>query len=238
MGIGTDGVVYLIETSTGGVRWGFKGHVGNVWSVAYSPDGQMVASVGFDSAPLVWDVTGRILGASQQAAPLNAKELDAAWSDLAGEDAAKGWLAIRALLARPQQAVPFLKQRLPANGPLDPKRLARLLADLQDDEFDVREQACKDLAAVGLAAAPALRKLQASPPTADVRIRVEKLIGKLGQGGIVTEELRCGRAVEVLGYLATPEAQKLLEAEAQGDARSVLTHDARAALDRLARRQP
>src|SRR5262249_55566604 len=156
--------------------------------VSYSPDGLMLASVGFDSAPLVWDVTGRILGAGHPVAPLTAKELDVAWSDLAGEDAAKAWQTTRALLARPEQAVSLLKQRLPANDPPDPKRLARLLAALQDEEFEVGEKACADLAAVGLAAAPALRKLQAAPPTADVRIRVDKLIGKLGQGGIATEE--------------------------------------------------
>ncbi len=197
----------------------------------------MLASAACDGAPLVWDVTGRILSANQKITPLSAKELDAAWSDLSGADAAKAWQAICGLIVRPEQAVPFLKQRLPANLPLDKKLLAELFAKLDHDDFEVREQASKDLVALSIAAIPAIRKLQDSTKSPEVRMRAEKLLAKIIEGGIQTLELRCGRALEVLEFAATPEAIKLLETEAKGAAESVLTQGAKAALDRLAKRQ-
>jgi hypothetical protein len=238
IGTGNKGSIYILEAATGGVRCRFEGHDGKVLSVAFSPDGLMLASAGNDGAPIVWDVTGRILGAGQKVKPLGAKELDAAWSDLAGKDAAKAWQTMRSLVARPEQAVSLLKERLPPNPPLDPKRLPALIADLDSDNFDTREKACKDLEALGHAAAPFLRKLDTSKSSAEVRQRVQMVLDRLVKSGILTEELRCARALEVLEYAATPEARKLLEAQARGAAESLLTQGAKAALDRIAKRRP
>jgi hypothetical protein len=127
---------------------------------------------------------------------------------------------------------------LPANAPLDPKRLTKLLAALDDDDFDTRDQATNDLAALGHAVAPALRKHRESELSVEARVRVDKLLGKLGKDGILTEELRCLRAVEVLEYVASAEAKKLLSAEAEGASQSLVTQGAKAALDRLAKRPP
>jgi WD domain, G-beta repeat len=234
--VGTEkGTVYLLEAATGRERGHFQGHRASAVSVSFSPDGLMLASAALDGSFLVWDVTGRIKGAGQRVEPLGEKELDAAWSDLGDDDAAKAWKAILSLTARPEQAVPLLKRRLPANQPFDPKRLAKLLADLDSNDFDTRDQASKDLAALGHAAAPALRKLLASEPSVDLRVQVEKLLGKVGKDGILTEEVRCLRALEILEYAATPEAKKLLAAEAEGATTSQLTQGAKAALERLAK---
>jgi hypothetical protein len=181
-------------------------------------------------------VTGRIVGPHRDVKPLGDKGLDACWADLAGGDAAKAWQAILALAARPEQAVPLLRQRLRPHPPLPPQRLAGLLADLDSDSFRAREQASKELAALGAVAGPALRQLHASAPSPEVQRRVEKLLGKPGQEGILSEELRCIRALEVLEYLATPEARKLLAALAEGEPASPLTQGAKAALDRLSKR--
>src|SRR5260370_668656 len=198
----------------------------------------MSASAALTNSFVIWDVTGRIQGAGQEVSPLGAKELDAVGSDMDGDDAAKAWQAILALASRPEQAVPLVKPRLPANPPLDSKRLARLLADLDDDDFDTREQASKELIALGHAAAPAVRKLRVHAPSQEARDRAAKVLAKLDDAGIVTQELRFLRALEVLEYAGTPEAVKLLEAEATGAAESKLTQGAKAALDRLAKRRP
>jgi hypothetical protein len=231
-----NGAVHLIETATGFERCRFQGHLGTVWSVAFSPDGLLLASAGNDGAPIVWDMTGRLLAAGKKVSTFVEKELDAAWSDLASEDAAKAWKAILSLSARPEQAMPLLEKRLPANAPLEPKRLARLLAELDNGEFETRDQASKDLAALGHVVAPALRKLLQGEPSVEARMRAEKLLGKIGKDGILTEELRCLRALEILEYAGTPEAKKLLENEAKGASQSQLTQGAKAALERLAKR--
>ncbi len=238
MGPDGDASVYLLESGTGRVRCRFQGHVGSVQSVAFSPDGFLLASAGDDGAPIIWDVTGRFLSGNQTVKLLMAKELDCVWSDLASEDAAKAWQAICALSVRPEQAISFLKRRLPANPPLNPKQLTGLLADLDSDDFDVREQAAKELVVMGHAVAPAVRKLHVSTKSPEVRIRTEAVLVKLIKAGIFAEELRCARAIEVLEYAATPEAEKLLEEESKGAAESLLTQEAKSAIDRLAKRRP
>ena len=133
--------------------------------------------------------------------------------------------------------MPFLKEHL--NYPkLDPKRLDQLLADLDNDKEALREQASKEIAELGPAAAPVLRRLLASTKSVEVQIRLEKLLGKFGEGGIVSQELRWGRAIESLEYAATPEANALLKELATGTPEAVPTVRAKAALDRLAKRPP
>jgi hypothetical protein len=99
-----------------------------------------LASGGQDTTILTWDVMN-LTGEPPAAANLSAKELEALWADLAAADAVRAYRAVRALVAAPEQAVPFLRQHVrPVPAP-DPKHLARLIADLGADEFAVREEA-------------------------------------------------------------------------------------------------
>src|SRR5260370_7855644 len=164
----------------------------------------MSASAALTNSFVIWDVTGRIQGAGQEVSPLGAKELAAVGSDMDGDGAAKAWQAILALASRPEQAVPLVKPRLPANPPLDSKRLARLLADLDDDDFDTREQASKELIALGHAAAPAVRKLRVHAPSQEARDRAPKVLANLADAGIATQELPFLRAPASLAYADTP----------------------------------
>ena len=59
------------------------------------------------------------------------------------------------------------------------QRIPRLLADLDDDEFTVREKASTELAKLGELALPALQKALAAEPSPEVRFRVEALLDKL-----------------------------------------------------------
>jgi hypothetical protein len=169
---------------------------------------------------------------------VEAKELEVYWADLAGEDAARAWKAICALAARPEQALPLLKQRLPPNPKLAPNRLAQLLADLDAKEFKSREQACIELAKLGPVVVPVLRKLNAAKPSAEVKLRVDMLLSQLDKRNLLTEEVRCARALEVLEYLGTPDASKLIQVEAQGEPAFQRTQNAKAALERLAKLPP
>jgi hypothetical protein len=131
------------------------------------------------------------------------------------------------------KAVPYLaKQVRPAEGPAA-ARLARLIADLDAENFDDRDRATRELAALGDAAEPALRKALEGKPSAEVRQRVEGLLAKL-RAGTGPEALRRGRAVEVLERAGTPEARRALEVLAKGLPGARLTREAAAALARLA----
>src|SRR5262249_33802859 len=138
-------------------------------------------------------------------------------------------------VAVPNQAVPFLQERLmvPPAPPPDPQQLAQWIADLDSDQFAVRRKAMEALEKIGPAAEPALRKALAGNPMLDMRRRLGHLLER--PAVIPPEELRQVRAIQVLEYAGTPEAQRLLKRLAKGPEDARLTREAQASLGRLHR---
>ena len=62
------------------------------------------------------------------------------------------------------------------------------------------------------------------------------LAGKIERAATSPDELRALRAVEVLEHVGTPEARQVLEGLTQGAPEARLTQEAKASLERLARR--
>jgi hypothetical protein len=114
--------------------------------------------------------------------------------------------------------------------------LARLTANLDSDQFAVRDQATRELEALGELAEAALRKLLAAKPSLEARRRAEELLEKLRSPLPSGERLRSLRAVEALEHAGTEPAQRLLIRLAGGAPGARLTREAQAALQRLARR--
>src|SRR5262249_6852669 len=149
--------VHMWEVSTGQKVREFQGHPSGGMTVAFAPDGRTLASGGADSMILLWDVTGRMPDGRWQPIHLTPQELEARWTDLAG-DASRAIQAIWDLAASPLQAVPFLQQRLRPPKAVEEQRLAQLIRDLDSDHFAVRTQATEELQKIGELAEPALRK--------------------------------------------------------------------------------
>src|SRR5262249_33491456 len=138
-----------------------------------------------------------------------------------------------ALAASPGEGVPALRDRLrPAKEEeLDEAAVARLVKQLDDDDFETREKASAELEKRGPKIAPVLRALLDKSKSAEVRRRLETLLDQWAKTPLTGEELRAMRAVEVLDALGTPEARQVLKALADG-ADSVLTREAKAVLAR------
>src|SRR5204863_9593567 len=94
----------------------------------------------------------------------------------------------------------------------DAKRLTAYLRDLDSDQFTVREKAKQELEKLGEAAEPALRRVLEAQPSAEVRRQVMQLLDRLGG----PDRLRRSRTLEVLEWIGTAEARKVLEALADG----------------------
>jgi hypothetical protein len=161
-----------------------------------------------------------------------------AWADLAGADAARAFRARGALASSPEEAVALLKGRLRPARAADAQRLRRLLADLESEQFAVREKAQADLEELGDLAEPALRQALADKPPLEVRRRVQAVLDRLRGPVTHPEALRSLRAAAVLEDVGTPAARQLLAELAAGAPEARLTREAKASLARLARRFP
>jgi WD40 repeat protein len=197
---------------------------------AFHPGGKLIATAGDgDGVVRLWDFDRRPEGPK----PVKADSLQPLWSDLAGEDAARAFRAVATLAADPDKTLPFLARRLqPEAGPAD-KQVRRLIAELDDESFDVREKAEKELATLGRSAEPVLRaELEKSPPP-EVEMRLKRLLEQ-GQTDVLgPEQLRATRAVWVLEEIGTAEALRVLREVARNAAEPHLKREAEAALKRL-----
>lgn len=195
-----DGSVRLVEAATGKERTRFQGHPGHVWSVAFSPCGLSLVSAGANMGNpevpdicVVWDVTGVIRAGRNALAPMTPAELDAQWNSLGRVDAAKAWQAICALAARPAQAVPLLKARV-TEYRASKAEAARLVANLDSDDFRTRETASRRLGELGAVALPYLRAFSAAAPSIEAKRRALGLLAQISDAGLVSEEMRNARA--------------------------------------------
>jgi len=233
-----EGMVYLGEIATGRERHRLTGHKGRIFSLAFSADGQTLISGSEDTTALIWDLTGRLTTGTNFGKALPAEELETHWKSLAGEDAAAAYRAIQMLAADPARSIPFLRTRLHPVAPVDEKRVQQWIADLDSDQFAVRERATSELKKAGAAARDAMRKALAEKPVLEKRRRLEPLI-EMQEREVWSpspDKLRSRRAIEVLERVGTSEAKDVLTMLASGAPGAWQTLDAKAALQRLAQR--
>jgi WD40 repeat protein len=231
------GVLQLHDVATGQQLLAYRGQEAEVSlaALAFSPDGTRLAAGYADSTALVWDLTPGLRRAADLRKARGRLDPEQLWSDLAGADAGKAHAAVWALSAAPEEALRLLKARLKPVEPVDPERIRRLLADLDSREFTVRQAASRALKQIGDQAEPHLRAALEGKPSLELRRRIEEIFER-PQLPPAPESIRCLRALQVLEQVGTPEALRLLQAQARGAAGARETRAAQAALERLARR--
>jgi WD40 repeat protein len=201
--------------------------------VRVAPGERTLLTLNEDGTVLVWDLTPP--GWDRRTGPA---DLGRYWEDLASTDGPTAYRAFWALASESAAGVAALRERLPAalrEVAARGKRIRALVADLDSDSFDRRAAASKGLADIGAEAEPALRRALAGRPSPEARKRLEELLGNIGplRSG---EALRCLRALVVLDRVGTPAARRVLQTVAEGEPADDVTEEAKAAVQRLARR--
>ncbi len=208
-------------------------------SLAFSPDQRRFAVGGWFNTVLIYDM-GALVGQAAATGKPTDEEKQGLWQDLTGRDGARAYRATLRWMASPDAATGFLAARIKPPADPDGAKIARLIADLDNDSFDVRENAGKELIQFGEKAETALgRILEGGTPSPEVRSRAEKLLGQLNPMGLPappSSELIALRVLEILANCRTPEAEKAIQELAAGPADLPLTRQAKAALERPAKR--
>jgi hypothetical protein len=189
----------------------------------------------FQRATVAVLLTGVAFFSAGAAEPPPSKELETLWADLCTKDAAKAERTVAGLADRPAQVVPFLRHRLQPVPAADSRRVAQWLADLDGEEFAVREAAAKELEAMGEVAEPFLQRARRGKPSAEVRHRIDGLMDTVKQHRLFPppDRLRAARAVEVLERINNCAARRALAVLAGGAPDAALTIEAKSALERL-----
>jgi RNA polymerase sigma factor (sigma-70 family) len=229
-----DRTIQLWDLATGAELLSRTGYSARVSCLAFSPDSRVLASGHTDSTILLWDVNSGRRARRESVEKSAAGQLERWWRDLAGEDARKAHAAIWGLCAVPERAVNLLRARLHPASAVSANKIQQRIADLDSDEFQRREAASAELAALGDRAYAALQAALKANPSVELRKRIQDLLADPGRVRS-TETLRQLRAMEVLERIASRETRQILKTLAQGAPDARQTREAKAALARLSR---
>jgi RNA polymerase sigma factor (sigma-70 family) len=232
----TKKIIRILDVATGEEQGKFTDLPAQIRSLAFRPDGRMLAAGLSNSTALLWNTT--IPAARRDEKKLTADKLDELWDHLAGTDATKAYAALWKLTAYPAQAEALLSARLRPAPSVDPKRIEALIAQLNHAEFAKRDEASRELKKLGAAAEKPLRAALERPVSEEVRRRLRDLLAAPPPWTPQDPEaLRRRRAIQLLERLGSPAAARILEKLARGDGLAVETRLAEEARKRLTLRR-
>jgi hypothetical protein len=222
--------ILLWEVATGKQRGCLEGHAGPVSALAFSADGRFLVSGGDDTTGLVWE-----LAAAEDRVSTGVEHPGDLWTQLGDSDGRKAYRAICRMLAAPERSVQLLREKLELVAARDAEVL-RYVAQLDDNRFAIRSKATVELEKLGELAEPALREALSKNPSLEVQQRAKQLLKKLEGPVNNPDTLRALRAIEVLEHIGSQDAARVLKKLAGGAPDARVTQEAKASLERLAKR--
>jgi WD40 repeat protein len=199
-----DRALRVWDVCTGTEKVTCTGHTDRIFSVQFSPDGKRLVSAGGDDGAKLWDAFsgkeirtwahGGFYLRSARFTPDGRWVLSGGWdgtvriwntetgalrarlSGIGGVDGLAFSPGARALaVCSHGKLLPVFELTLREPDAKEQERIQALLARLDDDSYNVREAAGKELLEVGFVAERELRQAMTESPSAEVRIRARRL---------------------------------------------------------------
>ena len=210
----------------------FTGHLSAVGCVAFSPDGGRLISGSYDTTALIWKIPPVCRNHKLQTADLGLPEQDRLWNQMADIDAAAAYAAQQRLARAPSQAVCLCQARFFNTRQTSSEQIQRWITQLDDEEYEVREKASRNLENVEIEAAHALQTALKGNCSPEARRRMEALLEILKGKDF---RIRPLRAVELLEQVGTAKAVDVLRELEKKTGDAALRDEVRQSLRRLAR---
>ncbi len=201
--------IYICDAISGQLIRRFEGVREGVHSLVFTPDGRTLVSGHGDGTVLVWDMTSLTKDGKSKQEKLTDKDLERLWNDLAS-DGVKADAAIWTLARAPHESMTVLQARLLAIPKADAKQVAKWLAELDSDQFAIREKATRALEELGEGTEQTIRKALDASSSLELRKRLERILDydKQNKEKAILRRLYAIEAVEHIGTLG---ARQLLE---------------------------
>ena len=134
-----NGGIRFWDVSTGRVLLDAPAHRMAITSLSFA-DAKIIVSGSLDGTAMAWDVDRLLKSPAAQG-----DKLESLWASLGQTDGEKAAPPMQAFAARPKETLAFFKQRLQPMPIVAAKHIDKLVADLQSDQFAVRQRANVEL---------------------------------------------------------------------------------------------
>jgi RNA polymerase sigma factor (sigma-70 family) len=220
------GQVRLWDVAKRSAVFSLNAQAGGVRRLAFA-DNRRLATAGWDTTVLVWDLAAAVRGTAAGVQP-SRRDLEAAWRDLGGIDLPAVFRASTTLRLDIGQALRLFRSDVRTIPEVSKTRLNKLVQDLDDDDFAVRQKASRELALLGSLARDVLEEAVRKAPSLEVKRRAADLLETIRPG-----VRRVVRLVALLAESDDPQARALLRELSRGAGEAEETRAARLALKRL-----
>jgi len=235
----TDGS-YPIHTGATESRSGF-GRYGMDLAFPHTKDQLKLTFAALRLQPELWDESWALDNVSVEILPeapngrLDADKFNVLWAELGDEDPVRARAATWQLIAAGEAAVGFLQARiLKPVGEDDRARARRLVTELDDNKFAVRERATEALILMGVKITPLLHQVLRNDPEPEPEFRIRRILQALadkpGEKLPTVAEAdvpRYVRAIRALAVINTDTARSLLKQLAAGSSNAKIQQAAR-----------
>ena len=229
---GNDGAIHIYETATGKIRRSLIRHRDYVSEMAFTADGRRLLTASLDLTALVWDIS--LAGhAPRSAAAPSADEQAKLWELLLSPESKAAYEAMATLAAHPKTALDLIRKGVKAaDKSPDDRTLDRLVTELGDEAFMIRDRAAKELDRWGQEAVAGMRARLAKPLPLETRRRIVRFLIKYDTPEVDPVHLRELRSLEILEQLDGSDSMMLITALARGAPNARLTQAAAQVLER------